>query len=277
MDGVEKERICNMIFFDLVSHKPTEKIDRHYLLGPKDGELTSVQGFIAHINVSAMMKGYPFWMLDRFDMALRNSYYYFEGLPILDDSRYTSDLKRICMCDSVGQGEYTQFIQLMKASGYLVDGDVQQLVYTQKAWDRLSELIQRHEGSNLVFIALGYTGTSEIRKSIKEAVVEAGYEPVVMDETQHNNLIVPEMFDYIKRCRFLIMDMTYPNYGAYYEAGLARGMGKQTILTCRSVEMHSKDSGVRPHFDVAQQSTVVWDNFEDLKVKLVTRIKMTID
>ena len=82
------------------------------------------------------------------------------------------------------------------------------------------------------------------------------------------------MFRLIRECRFLIMDISDPNYGAYYEAGYARGLGKEIIITC-SHDTHNKEytteeerRHLKPHFDIAQKQILVWNNYNDLTQKL---------
>lgn len=69
------------------------------------------------------------------------------------------------------------------------------------------------------------------------------------------------------------MDVTYPNYGVYYEAGYAEALGKEVIICCRDTEFNG-DS--KPHFDIAQKSTIVWKNEEDLEKRLYRRIEATV-
>lgn len=276
LEGKEAECAYNVIFEDAIRHSSDEKTDRHYIKGSDAEPVHTKDGILNTINITPLLADLPKWMLDRYDRVLVNAYYLYRGLQITKYGPGSINQSRMCLCDGSIQFEDEYILNSMLELGYF-SRPRGSMFFTQFAWERLSELIQKNEGSKWAFIALGYTDTEKIRQTIKDAIVDAGYIPKIMDETQHNNQIVPEMFDYIKRCRFLVMDMTYPNYGAYYEAGLARGMGKQTILTCRSIEMHSENKSKKPHFDVAQQSTVVWDDFEDLRIKLAERIRMTID
>ena len=57
--------------------------------------------------------------------------------------------------------------------------------------------------------------------------------------------------DEIRRCRFLIADLSDDNAGAYWEAGIAEGPGKPVIYICRE--------GMKTHFDTDHRQTVRWD------------------
>ena len=76
------------------------------------------------------------------------------------------------------------------------------------------------------------SGTNATREAIRAGIIEAGYSPEFIDEIIHNHQIVPEMLRLIRESRFLILDITDPNYGAYYEAGYALGLGKEVIISC---------------------------------------------
>lgn len=76
------------------------------------------------------------------------------------------------------------------------------------------------------------------------------------------------MFE-ISRSKFVVVDITYPNYGAYYEAGYAEALGKEVIICCR-------DTDFKPHFDIAQKSAIVWKDENDLEERLYRRIEATV-
>ena len=71
-----------------------------------------------------------------------------------------------------------------------------------------------------------------------------------------------------------MVDITYPNYGAYYEAGYAQALGKEVIVCCRKDNFDNPNT--RPHFDIAQKSMIIWSNNEDLVSRLKRRIEATI-
>ena len=125
------------------------------------------------------------------------------------------------------------------------------------------------------FIAMSFgEETRSIREAFRQAITEAGYAVRIIDEKEHNNQIVPEIFYEIQRSKFVVVGVSVPNYGAYYEAGYAQALGKQVIICCREAEFHEKDK--RPHFDIAQKSMIVWTDEEDLIARLKRRIEATV-
>ena len=95
-------------------------------------------------------------------------------------------------------------------------------------------------GDSLRIVSMSFDHSLDpIRDAIKKGIIDAEFSPEFMDEMIHNEQIVPEMFRLIRECRFLIMDISYPNYGAYYEAGYASGCGKQVIIACKKENYNS--------------------------------------
>ena len=147
---------------------------------------------------------------------------------------------------------------------------------SSKGWQKIDELSQKQNGSQC-FVAMAFKEeTRSIREAIRVGAGKCGYHAMLIDEKEHNNQIVPEILYEIDRSSFLVMDVTVPNYGAYYEAGYALGKGKQVIITCRKDAFENKDKAQRPHFDVQQKSMIVWGDEDDLIRRLGKRIEATI-
>ena len=111
-----------------------------------------------------------------------------------------------------------------------------------------------------------------IAESFKKAINACGYAPRIMSEIEHNNQIVPEIFFEIEQSKFTVVDVTYPNNGAYYEAGYAQALGKQVIVCCRKKEFDDKVV----HFDISQKSMIVWKDEAELVERLKKRIEATV-
>lgn len=125
------------------------------------------------------------------------------------------------------------------------------------------------ENNKKVFIAMSFAENMEIaRKSIEKAVKDSGYAPMLIDVKEHNKQIVPEIYKEISECKFVVADLTGQRGGVYYEAGYAVAKSKELILCCKE--------GENPHFDVAQINTIFWEDEQDLKERLIKRIKATI-
>lgn len=147
------------------------------------------------------------------------------------------------------------------------------LALLPKGLARVDELQKSHQhNSKNAFIAMSFAPKNEpVRKAIKEALIVCGYDPLIMDEVEHNNQIVPEMLYEIRESRFLVAELSDKNNGAYFEAGYAMGQGKSVIFVCSDEAFASN-----AHFDVKQANTITWKDPDDLKNRLIARIKATI-
>ena len=120
------------------------------------------------------------------------------------------------------------------------------------------------------FVAMKFGNeTLHLREAIKKGILDAGYVPVLIDDVEHNNNISVEILKHIRDSRFLVVDLSHQNNGAYYEAGYARGLEKPVIQLCK------KD--VKMHFDIAQINTIIWEDEDDIPERLKNRIAATID
>lgn len=82
-------------------------------------------------------------------------------------------------------------------------------------------------------------------------------------------MITPELLSHIKNSKFVVVDLTHKNNGAYFEEGYAMGLGKPVIQLCQS--------GTKLHFDIAQKNTIIWETESDIPLRLKNRIKATIE
>ena len=178
------------------------------------------------------------------------------------------------------------------------------LILSAKAWGIVYDLQKTQESNKNVFVSMAFNEeTKSTREAIRNGIIGAGYSPEFIDEIIHNRQIVPEMLRLIRESRFLILDITEPNFGAYYEAGYAAGLGKEVIVCCKKEIFEKKDficphlgilkeddkeslsekdcqyysKALRPHFDIAQKQTLVWEDEGDLTKKLTEWIKFLFD
>ena len=151
-------------------------------------------------------------------------------------------------------------------------GDNIFLRVSSRGWQLIEELQKNTAFGKKAFIAMSFaTGTESTREALKSGISKAGYTPILIDEVTHNHQIVPEMFKQIRDSKFLVIDVSVPNNGAYYEAGYALGQGQEVIFCCKKETFDDKDK--RPHFDVSQKQMIVWEDEKELSEKLEKWIK----
>ena len=233
-----------------------------------------------HNSIEPQIEGYDFIDLDglqlpnnhleKIDFALMNIYHIFG-----ESSVSFSQPHEFMALYAINDDEVDAMIASLVDFGYL--SFVKSLgayVISKEGWKHIYEM-EKNKTDRSGFVAIAFEErTEKIICALKEGIRTAGFIPTVIRDVEHNNQIVPEIRKYIERCSFLIMDCTIPNLGAYYEAGIASGMGKEVIICCRKDVFDSSDS--RPHFDVAQQSMIIWKDETDLVERLVKMIDATV-
>jgi hypothetical protein len=147
--------------------------------------------------------------------------------------------------------------QSLKARGWIEDDGAEvahypQLQLTVQGWQRFEQLKTAQVASRFAFFARQFKNPDLDRvfeECLREAVQKTGYE--LRTVPQRAGLIDAIIEDDIRRCRFLIADLSDNNGGAYWEAGFAEGLGKPVIYLCKN--------GVQAHFDTDHRHTVKWD------------------
>lgn len=133
------------------------------------------------------------------------------------------------------------------------------------------DLLQKNasHGRNVLVAMKFGDDTKNLREAIRTGIKDARFNPIFIDEVQHNDFITPELLKHIRDSRFVVVDLTHKNNGAYFEEGYAMGLGKPVIQLCQ------EDTHL--HFDIAQKNTIMWATESEIPERLTTRIKATID
>ena len=227
-----------------------------------------------YVNVAALMKSYPKSFMDKMEKALYNlsKAYPIYGYIINEEF----EMIHLLYCEELENKDYIMEVSgtlgILCELGYLTQ-NLSSYRISAKGWEKVSEM-EKSESNNQGFIAMSFREeTKSISESFKNAISRCGYIPRRIDEKEHNNQIVPEILFEISRSKFVVVDVTYPNYGAYYEAGYAEALGKEVIICCHE-DIFKSDK--KPHFDIAQKSSIVWKDEEDLENRLYRRIEATV-
>lgn len=166
------------------------------------------------------------------------------------------------------------------------------LVISPAGWQRIEQLQHVTPDSRQGFVAMWFSPKTEAiyRDGIGPAIKDAGYKPNRIDLVEHNNKVCDEIVAAIRRSRFVVADFTAgcckgcdgcqhaadcrdkvrPRGGVYFEAGFAKGLGLEVIWLVR------QDQVDQVHFDTRQYNHIVYEDAEDLRVKLRNRIAATI-
>jgi nucleoside 2-deoxyribosyltransferase len=153
----------------------------------------------------------------------------------------------------INGGEVRWLVQSLESRGLVrIQQDSPIASLTTQGWQRFEELRRALISSNFAFFARKFDN-SELNRvfddCLYQAVQDTGYE--LRTVTQRAGLVDAIIEDEIRRCRFLIADLSDSNAGAYWEAGFAEGLGKPVIYICKT--------GCDVHFDTDHRHTVKWD------------------
>ena len=144
---------------------------------------------------------------------------------------------------------------------YLVDSNFVDMVERKgnvslRGYQRIADLAMSNAQSRIAFVAMWFDPSmNDPRDTIKDAIRDLGYDPVVVDQADFHNKICDKIEVEIRRSRFLIADFTHDaetgvRGSVYYEAGLAMGLSIPVIWTCR------EDQISKLHFDTRQYSHI---------------------
>ena len=149
---------------------------------------------------------------------------------------------------------------------------------TLEGWERyVAEKHGRFAG-NYGFLAMQFgdpyldTFVHEVLKPVVKN--KTGYELVNLDDRSRAGVIDDIMRIQIRDSKFVIVDLSHDNNGAYWEAGYAEGLGKPVIYICEKKKFDKQ----KTHFDTNHCTTVPWsrDDDEGFCQKLVATLRRSL-
>jgi len=145
---------------------------------------------------------------------------------------------------------------------------------TTKFWEVVETLQREEVGNKRAFVAMWFHESMNdyYKNGIKKAIEDAGYVPVRIDMQDFNDKICDEIIAEIRRTKFLVADFSDMRSGVFFEAGFAKGLGREVIFTVRKADVDK----LKEHFDTRQYNHIVYDAPEDLYKKLYNRMCATI-
>ena len=151
--------------------------------------------------------------------------------------------------------------------------DLQSTIATIRGYiSEMKRAISLNQFSRDCFVAMWFDDSMEetYQVGIYSPLKKMGYNPIRIDKKAHNERIDRQIFDGIRKSRFVVSDITGHRGGVYYEAGFAAGLGLPVIQTCNESDFSKR------HFDVFTINTIVYKTNEDLAEKLRQRVMETI-
>jgi nucleoside 2-deoxyribosyltransferase len=148
--------------------------------------------------------------------------------------------------------------------GVFSPGRASSVTLSFSGWQRFHELTRRSSKGAGAFMAMDFNQpdlATMFQECFKPAALRAGFNLFRLDEEPKAGLIDERLRVEIRRCLFLVADLSHRNSGAYWEAGFAEGLGKPVIYMCE--ESIFKNKGT--HFDTNHLHTVVWNASDPTK------------
>lgn len=269
-----RERAFNLVCERIIRQRVAP--DNNYWVFYYD-ENGDTSNYSAHdVNLADYIKNYPRTVSEITDRVLLNLSYIYPSFGEKFDLLW--NVIRLCYPSKYSSDIAEGVLKMLAEMGYLIRNGNSSFTISAEGWKKIESLHKQQHEIMQGFIAMEFSAnTAKIREGFRQAITSAGYTMRAIDEKEHNNQIVPEIFYEIDRSKFVVVDVTYPNYGAYYEAGYAYGLGKEVIVCCSKEAFENKNGKhERPHFDISQKSMVIWDDIEDLKRRLKRRIEATV-
>lgn len=178
------------------------------------------------------------------------------------------------------EDELSAFRLLLEGAG-LMRSDGQNTSMTAAGFARMDELQRGAIATDQVFVAMWFGKEMEAiyDEAIAPALIETGYRPLRIDKHEHLNKIDDQIIAEIRRSRFVVADFTcgtveteqgrvaVPRGGVYYETGFAQGLGIPVVWCVR------EDQIAAVHFDTRQFNHIAWTDAEDLRTRLIHRIR----
>ncbi len=200
-------------------------------------------------------------------------------------SKLTKYPPAVCYADDVA--DFNLMVSTLSDIGYMRERQARFGEYdcgyfiTVEGMKYAESLLSVPIDSTIVFVAMKCCDDlrSVYEDGIKPACAKLGLSVLTIDETNHLGDITDKVIAGIKTSRFVIADFTYNTLGVYYEAGYAKGLGRNVIKICKNEWFEEEKDGERVnllHFNIEHDNLILWQDETDLKQKLEDRIMATI-
>lgn len=153
------------------------------------------------------------------------------------------------------------------------------LTLSLRGWERYEAEKRGAFDGDYGFLAMQF-GALELEKFVKDVLkpaVEAdlGYRLVDMRDVGRAGVIDNIMRVQIRDAKFVVVDLTHDNQGAYWEAGYAEGLGKPVIYICERKKFEEE----KTHFDTNHCTTIPWssDDEKTFRQEFTATLRRTLE
>ena len=152
-----------------------------------------------------------------------------------------------------------------------------------EGWDQYEAEKQGKLDGNYGFLAMAFNEPeldAFVKDVLKPAVRGAGYDLHHLEDKSRAGVIDNIMRVAIRDARFVLVDLTHDNNGAYWEGGYAEGLGKPVIYLCEKEKFQrSKEEGGGTHFDANHCTTILWSKVdpEEFSKDLIATLRRSLE
>ena len=280
-NGFNRDLLNEYRYYTTLSAEKCDELKQDYINGNIE------HGHPVHLSQDNVEAWYPKNISEKVDYILlylsQHTTYMGEQLKFANEEvcswlfvdRYNYSMSQKCLIHHAGIKIQTEFMINFLIQNELISKRVSStggLLYalTPQGYTRIDELQKNTAKGRKVLVAMKFgKDTTILRSAIRKGITDADYHAVFIDEVEHNEFITPELLKHIKDSKFIVVDLTHQNNGAYFEEGYAMGLGKTVIQLCQ------KD--VKLHFDIAQKNSILWETEDEVPERLKKRILASID
>ena len=187
--------------------------------------------------------------------------------------------------------EGQKLLEFLAERGSVKTNSTNDCLLTPFGWSEVDSLRTKIASGTQAFVAMWFGGDMQdiFERGFKPGIEGAGYTAFKINDKNHNNKIDDEIIAEIRRSKFVVADFTsellnLPNSdgtsfqeaiargGVYFEAGFAKGLGKEVIWCARQDVIDAKVL----HFDTRQFAHIGWKDADDLRERLTHHIAATL-
>jgi hypothetical protein len=145
---------------------------------------------------------------------------------------------------------------------------------TPAGWAALDTATKPAQPQAVVALALEKDNDPLWAVGFSSGIQAAGYTAVRIENKEYGNKITDELIVDLRRTTIVVADLTGQSPLAYFEAGLALGLGKPVFWTCEESEARDK----KLWLEARQYVVTTWtrDKPEDFARRLAKRIEATL-
>jgi hypothetical protein len=179
------------------------------------------------------------------------------------------------LVDARSPGELLAYIEYLRDSGLLtlqINSSGADCELTIPGWQKAQPTLRADVIPNRCFVIMWFDPSMDAPyfEGIEPAIRECGFEPRRMKEIEFNEGITDRILAEIRQARFVVADFTGVRPNVYFEAGFAKGLGREVIWCCKQSEAGEL------HFDTKHLNHIMWVDIPDLKQRLTDRIRATV-